>query len=375
MNNKKAFTLVELLVVIAIIGLIAALSVIALGNARSKSRDAKRVSNIKQMQTALELFFNDQGKYPTAIEWNTGSLYATSTFGTTTYMERIPSFPTGGDCGVSYNYLANSAGSDYSITYCLEGDIGSLSSGGKLVTASGQKELGTMDGLLGYYNFEEGAGNYSYDNSGNSNTLTWYGTGSRYVAGKVGAYAGSFNVGSLTNNYLKAANTNALNVSGNEMTMMAWVNPSYLDYLTSTGYGLGIARKGMPDCGTSTYGWWFVYENRNNGHSFAYTAFGNTSGGCAGGSQNFAVCSSFYPVVGTWYHIVVVIKDDYGYLYKDRELLCGPLSFPNLSVPDSSQYFYIGMAFDYFRGYIDDFRLYDRGLEGFEVSEIYDATK
>ena len=96
-KNKFAFTLVELLVVIAIIGLIATLSVIALGNARSKSRDAKRVSDIKQVQTALELFFSDKGRYPTADEWNTGSLYSTGTFGTTTYMQQIPSAPINSD--------------------------------------------------------------------------------------------------------------------------------------------------------------------------------------------------------------------------------------------------------------------------------------
>ena len=62
--NKKGFTLIELLVVIAIIGLLSTLSVVALGSARAKSRDSKRLSDIKQVQTALELFYTDQGNYP-----------------------------------------------------------------------------------------------------------------------------------------------------------------------------------------------------------------------------------------------------------------------------------------------------------------------
>lgn len=63
-NKKKGFTLIELLVVIAIIGLLATLAVVALGNARQKSRDAKRVSDIKQVQTALELRYVETEDYP-----------------------------------------------------------------------------------------------------------------------------------------------------------------------------------------------------------------------------------------------------------------------------------------------------------------------
>ncbi|MBT3816923.1 MAG: prepilin-type N-terminal cleavage/methylation domain-containing protein, partial [Candidatus Magasanikbacteria bacterium] len=64
--NKKGFTLIELLVVIAIIGLLSTLAVVALGSAREKARDSKRLSDLKQMQTALELYYTDVGSYPTA---------------------------------------------------------------------------------------------------------------------------------------------------------------------------------------------------------------------------------------------------------------------------------------------------------------------
>lgn len=64
MRIRKGFTLIELLVVIAIIGLLSTLAVVALNSARQKARDSKRVSDVKQVQTALELYFNDQNAYP-----------------------------------------------------------------------------------------------------------------------------------------------------------------------------------------------------------------------------------------------------------------------------------------------------------------------
>ena len=63
-NNRKGFTLIELLVVIAIIGILSTLAVVSLGGARAKARDAKRISDIKQVQTALELYYGDKNNYP-----------------------------------------------------------------------------------------------------------------------------------------------------------------------------------------------------------------------------------------------------------------------------------------------------------------------
>jgi prepilin-type N-terminal cleavage/methylation domain-containing protein len=124
-KNKKAFTLVELLVVIAIIGILATLAVVALQQARSRARDSKRVADVKQTQTALELFFNEQGRYPTVEEWNSGTLITSSG---EMLMIDIPSapYPADGVCDASQNtfyYQVDDDYSSYSISFCLGSDF------------------------------------------------------------------------------------------------------------------------------------------------------------------------------------------------------------------------------------------------------------
>jgi type II secretion system protein G len=147
MKNKKGFTLIELLVVIAIIGLLATLSVVALNNARQKSRDAKRVSDIKQVQTALELYFVDQNAYPatgaTAVALGSGTYTALTTDGfvaggATTYMGQVPDSPTpptvANNAANIYAYCNTdaagachaTASGNYKIVFLLEGKTGGL---------------------------------------------------------------------------------------------------------------------------------------------------------------------------------------------------------------------------------------------------------
>jgi len=75
MSRKEGFTLIELLVVIAVIGILAAVVLASLSDARAKARDAKRIADLKQVQTALELYRNDNSDYPsdtadTLGQWN-----------------------------------------------------------------------------------------------------------------------------------------------------------------------------------------------------------------------------------------------------------------------------------------------------------------
>ncbi|MEJ0021781.1 MAG: prepilin-type N-terminal cleavage/methylation domain-containing protein [Candidatus Doudnabacteria bacterium] len=60
------FTLIELLVVIAIIGILASIVLVSLNSGRQKSRDARRLSDVRQTITALEIYYNDQNGYPVA---------------------------------------------------------------------------------------------------------------------------------------------------------------------------------------------------------------------------------------------------------------------------------------------------------------------
>jgi prepilin-type N-terminal cleavage/methylation domain-containing protein len=147
--KRKGFTLIELLVVIAIIGLLATLAVVALNSARTKSRDAKRVADIKQVQTALELSFVETNEYPTAATGtvlgstnykvlcdNSGNAVwqAVTTGCATVFMSLVPSNPTPG--GADYSYTSTD-GSTYELTFTLEAATGGLPIGAHTASPGG----------------------------------------------------------------------------------------------------------------------------------------------------------------------------------------------------------------------------------------------
>jgi len=139
-KQKQGFTLIELLVVIAIIGILATLAVVALQQARQNARDSKRMADMKQVQTALELFFNENGRYPTTEEWNSGSIVSSSTG--ETFMYSIPSAPTpaDGDCleaSNSYIYIPSINGNTYTIDFCTGKQVSDLPEGAKQMTPGG----------------------------------------------------------------------------------------------------------------------------------------------------------------------------------------------------------------------------------------------
>jgi len=109
MKNLKrtGFTLIELLVVIAIIGILSTTVMTSLNVARSKARDARRISDTYQMQLALQMYYDTQGRYPAELS----SL-------TPTYINSIPKDPDG---LTDYQYCTTASGSSFHLGTREEG--------------------------------------------------------------------------------------------------------------------------------------------------------------------------------------------------------------------------------------------------------------
>lgn len=131
MNSRKpkklrnaGFTLIELLVVIAIIGILASVVLASLNTARQKSRDARRIADLRQIQTALELYYSSNNSYPQPSEgWGSWSGHCPNYGNNDNYISGlapayIPSLPrdplydSGYQC---YLYLSELGGQEYMV--------------------------------------------------------------------------------------------------------------------------------------------------------------------------------------------------------------------------------------------------------------------
>jgi len=116
----------------------------SLDEARNKARDARRLADVRQIQTALELHFNDNGRYPTATNGQPtptdGGKYKFSS-----YIANYPQSPEplDGTCTVENNkYNYQQVGNDsYKLTFCLGNDAGGFKAGVMEASPSGIKTI------------------------------------------------------------------------------------------------------------------------------------------------------------------------------------------------------------------------------------------
>lgn len=108
-QKQKGFTLIELLVVIAIIGILSSTILVSLSGARSKARDARRQSDIRQLSLAMELDYSDDEMY-SQVDGSSGApaKIPCTVPGCTAavdgrYLDPVPEDPQGG----TYNWIDN----------------------------------------------------------------------------------------------------------------------------------------------------------------------------------------------------------------------------------------------------------------------------
>lgn len=110
-TSSKGFTLIELLVVIAIIGLLSSVIIAPIQTSRKKARDARKMSDLKAIQTALYMYFDDNGAMPGNPNPCCGAVEGSAEYNTVMqslvtggYLQSIPKSPLGSWANGGYAY-------------------------------------------------------------------------------------------------------------------------------------------------------------------------------------------------------------------------------------------------------------------------------
>ncbi|MCK5060012.1 MAG: type II secretion system protein [Candidatus Pacebacteria bacterium] len=129
-KHNLGFTLIELLVVISVISLLSSIVLVSLNNARIKARDVLRISDLKQLNLALTLYYDDNGEWPclglsgndTFIDDQTHCLASALV---PNYISIIPTDPLYGNDGSTTwggDYQYNASGNIFLLRTMLEGN-------------------------------------------------------------------------------------------------------------------------------------------------------------------------------------------------------------------------------------------------------------
>jgi len=345
----QAFTLVELLVVIAIIGILSTLSIVGLNSARAKARDSRRLSDVREIATALEMYYSDTGVYP-LVASATGTLIGglclsdlgiSSTCGTSVYLKKIPDDPQG---RTHYWYMSSSRGASYQINFRLEqGSQGYPAT--SLVMVPGGIQESLYYGLIGWWPFNEGSGLLTSDASGHNNQGII--SGALWEPHEPGWSL-------LFDNVDDGVNIPTNNFVGlYEYTMSAWVKPvgthkNYTGTIISSGNWNSIH--------------WAFGLGQNN----EYIKFNRADG-------SRWVSFSYNVPLNQWTHVAVTrFNDKLNYFVNGQYIGQSSISASgelnsNATNTMIGRETYANGYFD-FNGAIDDVRIYNRALSSEEIA-------
>jgi prepilin-type N-terminal cleavage/methylation domain-containing protein len=402
-HRRSAFTLIELLVVIAIIAILAVVVVLTLNPAQmlAQSRDANRLSDLATMNSAVDLYNTDQSGSPTYSLGTPTTTYlsiydpaATTTAGTncatmglsatstgwvdqcpasSTYRNvnglgwipvnfskisggtpfgSLPIDPTNNTSSLFYyTYAMN--GSTYELTVPLESQkylkqdlLVSNTDPARQAIGSNPTLVSQEEGLVGYWNFDEGNGLTANDMSGNGNNGTLLGTSTPAWLSASNCKAGNSCL-NFSNGYV-LANGVGTGVPFATYTLTGWIK-------ASTTVGTQIFESfGLP------------YLADNAGKDFFSASISSTQVSLTGKT-------TLTP--GVWYFIVASWDGSNMNLYVNGILDAHQAESGTVGAVSS---LYLGnhssLTYQFF-GSLDDIRVYNRALSAAEIQEMYNAEK
>jgi hypothetical protein len=214
---------------------------------------------------------------------------------------------------------------------------------------SGQVLGATTNGLVGYWNLDEGSGTTAADSSGNGNNGTI--TGATWTTGKVGSGALSFD----GSNYVKTTNTT---FATDTYAVFAWVKPAISTSSVMSVWGIG---------GYNDYG------NEN-----ALAIQSNTVKMCGYNCNGVLTSSGMTIPTDAWSFIGYSRSGSTVTFFVNGATVSKAILYPN--VPSSGNPFQIGATANnrtvlgYWQGLIDEVRVYNRALSNQEILDVYNDT-
>jgi len=148
-SHHSGFTIVELLVVIVVIGILAAITIVSYTGIQARSKDSRRVSDMKTIAKELELYKVQNAVYPSSSNngpggWESSSINPSQflqALRTGNLVSSVPVDPINNSTSMEYRYYrypAGDAGCDASRgAFYVLGVINMESSGGTAASSPG----------------------------------------------------------------------------------------------------------------------------------------------------------------------------------------------------------------------------------------------
>ena len=349
-RKRPSFTLIELLLVMGIIAVLSSVVILAVNPRKMLigARDASRKQSVSQLQKALQQYQVDQGSIPGQVQ-----LFQTEE---AAYPVCAPGVPTSSVCinldALVPTYMASLPRDTAETNPNLTGYMVYKDAQQRPLAASHWLGESTLkNGLMGHWRFGENGGTTVLDSSGNGNHGTRQGPSGtnnlpETVTGKFG-YGFEFDG---TDDRVLIPNSSTLNINNTDITVSLWV------FGTTSWQGGALFHK------ESQYSYYM------NG-SLVWADSSSWCYGCFGFSGSVPLSQ--------WVHLAATKNGSTVRLYMNGALVTakvfGSAITANNNAPVIGCYGSTGSCSNYFRGSMDDVRIYNRALTATEIAELWES--